>query len=52
MASGTGANPRSTKMTSELYTSEHLHQTTNNPYAGTIVSIAMVLASVLALAAF
>jgi hypothetical protein len=39
-------------MTSELYTSEHLHQTTTSPFAGTIVSIAMILASVLALAAF
>jgi hypothetical protein len=39
-------------MNSELYTSEHLLQSSNNPFAGTIVSIAMVLASVLALAAF
>lgn len=52
MASGTGAKQGVTEMTSELYTSEHLTQTTTSPYAGTIVSIAMILASVLALAAF
>ncbi len=39
-------------MTSELYTSEHLTQTSTSPYAGAIVSIAMIFASVLALAAF